>query len=153
MPSRVLAIALVLVFAGCVAARPLPQDWDSGQHLTVGSSGSKANGAGFTTFLSNGEGTVPDFCVAYRDQGAIAKDWCSVAGGREITHTSVDGTRKETSTWRTNQTPDWVALAGWDTQHDTVDFVPRVVAFDAQGQAVAWWEGKRVECEDGCTRT
>lgn len=141
--------ALLSTIAGCAApaqtfAPPsdLPRGWDHGVPLESFYASARHSGA-FTVDLENATLERPAACRAYRTDRAAVEDRCVVR----------DPEGYETSTRSSlNRNGTWVIEAGWAgcpggdfsgcpsaprPEHGT----RRVVAFDADGHPVGFWNG------------
>lgn len=145
------AFALLLaLLAGCAVPRgapveppmQLPADWDDGVALHTFSADARHSGA-FGAEMENATLDRPAACRAYRTDMAVAQDTCVVRDPDEYeTSTRLYPSRQ--GTWVIEA--DWAGCPGGDFNgcHDEPrpeHGLRRVVAFDAAGIPVAFWDG------------
>ena len=127
----------VLLAAGCLdpVVSDRPENWQQGVALTA-YSGSKLHNANEGYSLRPPAGTAapaPDHCIAYQSGEERKLDTCGVHG---------------TDEGRGGVIGPWTLKASWDGDgerlHENVELHPErrtVVAFDAGGVVVAFWDG------------
>ena len=140
---RVVVLATVLLLAsGCTGRTgpppdqdKLPPDWNTGVPLLAFQRSATHSGAAGANLYPDGQLRQPATCVAYRDEGRDTRDRCEV--------------RESKYSWEEEY--PWLAVADWaGCPGGNFNGCPgppepryegRVVAYDADGYPVAWWDG------------
>jgi hypothetical protein len=145
--ARLVVLVMLLSLAGCVEPEPepaadlplpdrLPEDWDSGVPMLPYQRGGTHSGAKQADLYPTSDLARPAACAAFRDEVRHARDSCTLR--------DAEPRWENRSSWVAE--PAWAGCegGGWggcpgDTYPDP--YRPHVVAFDAAGRPVAWWNG------------
>jgi hypothetical protein len=122
---------------GTVELDALPPDWQRGIGLNASVMGGSHSGGRWATLYPNGTLEKPSSCKAYRNADHHSRDSCTL--------------RDPQYSWEANK--PWLINAGWagcpgggfeGCPEGTYPppYQQRVVAFDQNGTAVAWWDGR-----------
>lgn len=144
--SRIVALVLIAAVAGCVEPeatpngpdlpRSLPADWDAGVPMLPYQRGGYHSGGRAADLYPVVELARPASCVAFRDEVRHDRDSCEMR--------DAEYSWENRSSWVAE--PAWAGCVGGGWTGCPGDSYPdpyqqRVVAFDARGKAVAWWNG------------